>query len=246
MPAMFDFRRCIVLAAAFLAATLLPRPSLAGDETACATAGTVAEHRYELPPGLLLAIGRVESGRRDPASGRMTSWPWTINAAGDGRSFNDLSAVLAATHVLLAQGVASIDVGCFQINLVAHQQAFINLEQAFDPSANADYEARFLVMLRAQTGSWERAIAAYHSATPARGRPYSDLVLAAWGRPPLPADTSTAPLPPHPATLQVLQVMAWSQPRAGVQIWSPSPGGGPSIIRFPGSPALPTVFAPGR
>ena len=40
-----------------------------------------------VPPRLLFAIARVESGRRDPATGGTHPWPWTINAEGRGSFF---------------------------------------------------------------------------------------------------------------------------------------------------------------
>ena len=40
-----------------------------------------------------------------------------------------------------AQGARSIDVGCMQVNLLHHADAFASLEQAFDPVANARYAA---------------------------------------------------------------------------------------------------------
>ena len=48
-----------------------------------------------------------------------------------------------------AQGVRSIDIGCMQVNLMHHPNAFATLDAAFDPLANALYAARFLTELRA-------------------------------------------------------------------------------------------------
>jgi hypothetical protein len=61
-----------------------------------------------------------------------------------------------------------------------HPDAFANLEDAFDPSRNADYAARFLTALHDQTGSWPAAAGAYHSLTPDLGRTYLRQVLEAW------------------------------------------------------------------
>jgi hypothetical protein len=76
--------------------------------------------------------------------------------------------------------VTSIDVGCMQVNLMYHPSAFASLEQAFDPSSNALYAARFLNRLFAQTNDWEQAAAMYHSATPELGEDYRQRVLAFW------------------------------------------------------------------
>ena len=72
-----------------------------------------------------------------------------------------------------------MDVGCFQVNLLHHPAAFANLEEAFNPLANARYAARFLTTLRANTGTWDLAVGQYHSATPAIGEPYRERVMAA-------------------------------------------------------------------
>jgi len=51
---------------------------------------------------------------------------------------------------------------------------------AFDPAANADYGARFLVQLFEKTRSWPKAVELYHSATPELGQEYQRRVYAAW------------------------------------------------------------------
>ena len=79
-----------------------------------------------------------------------------------------------------ARGIQSIDVGCMQVNLMHHPDAFPSLDMAFDPQANAAYAARFLKELYAQTGDWTKATALYHSATPELGAEYQRKVLAVW------------------------------------------------------------------
>jgi len=154
--------------------------ALAAGEPTCEVAGAEAERDWRLPPGLLAAIGRIESGRYDFAAGRVIAWPFTINAGGEGHYFDSSAAAIEAVQDLLMQGVESIDVGCFQINLFYHPSAFATLEQAFDVRANAQYAARFLSDLHDRTGSWQAAIAWYHSATPTEGEPYRSRVMADW------------------------------------------------------------------
>jgi hypothetical protein len=67
-----------------------------------------------------------------------------------------------------------------QINLRYHPNAFVTLEQAFEPQANVTYAARFLTQLFGQSGSWTKAAALYHSATPELGADYQRRVLAVW------------------------------------------------------------------
>lgn len=147
---------------------------------ACRAAIATAERDRGIPAGLLQAIGRVESGRRDPATGQFAPWPWTINAEGRGMFFPTREAAIAEVRQLQARGVRLIDIGCMQVNLHHHPNAFPGLEQAFDPLANARYAAQFLSDLRAAGGDWARAAGHYHSQTPERADPYRARVLSAW------------------------------------------------------------------
>jgi hypothetical protein len=122
----------------------------------------------------------VESGRRDPSSGDWNPWPWTVNAEGQGFFFDNQAQAIAAVRAMQARGMRSIDVGCMQVNLMHHPDAFASLAQAFDPSANADYAARFLNDLFTQAGSWPKAARLYHSATPGIGDDYQRKVMAVW------------------------------------------------------------------
>lgn len=176
-----------------------PTPTPSADAgLACRAAISAAEREAGIPPGLLQAIGRVESGRRDPATGQFAPWPWTINAEGRGMYFPSREAAIAEVRQLQARGVRVIDVGCMQVNLHFHPNAFPTLEQAFDPLTNARYAARFLTELRNASNDWARAAGHYHSHTPERAEPYRARVLAAWareqGRPPGDAATDAAVL----------------------------------------------------
>lgn len=150
------------------------------DWQACARHAAQAERDSGIPANLLSAVSLVESGRWDESRGATTAWPWTINAEGDGYFLPTKAAAMAKVRDLQAAGVRSIDVGCMQVNLVHHGQAFASLEEAFDPAANAAYAADFLSRLRADTGSWSAAAGRYHSATPRFGLPYRDKVVRTW------------------------------------------------------------------
>jgi len=146
----------------------------------CRAAAEIAEQSEGLPPGLLFAIGKIETGRPNPVTGAIEPWPWSTNQGGIGHYFNSAAEAIAWTSQAQAQGLRSIDVGCFQINLFYHSEAFATLEEAFDPVANALYAARFLVTLYRRAGGWPLAVAQYHSADPALGGPYGDRVYSAW------------------------------------------------------------------
>ncbi len=145
----------------------------------CRAAIARAEQDSQIPPGLLQAIGRVESGRRNPETGTAGPWPWTINAEGRGHFFPDKAAAIAAVRELQGRGVRIIDVGCMQVNLHHHPRAFASLEEAFDPVSNARYAAQFLTQLQAARGDWMVAAGHYHSHTPDLAQAYRARVQAA-------------------------------------------------------------------
>ncbi len=152
----------------------------------CTTAITEAEARRGTAPGLLSAIARAESGRPVPPLPGLQPWPWAINADGAALYFDSKPAAVIWVTQALARGVRQIDVGCMQINLQAHPAAFASIEQAFDPAANADYAATFLLRLRDDAGgNWFVATGYYHSRTPELAANYRERVAAiAAGRTP--------------------------------------------------------------
>ena len=153
-------------------------PPAADPWTACARAIAAAERGAGLPPGLLPAIARVESGRAAPGGG-VAPWPHAINAEGEGRFPATRAEAIAAVEALRARGVRSVDVGCMQVNLLHHPDAFPDLDAAFDPARNVAYAVRFLRDLRARTGNWAEAVAQYHSSEPGRGLGYHARVRVA-------------------------------------------------------------------
>lgn len=139
-----------------------------------------AEQQHDLPAHLLTAISKVESGLWDAKTKANLAWPWTVMAEGKGRYLPSKTAALAEVRKLQARGIKNIDVGCMQINLYYHPDAFKNLEQAFDPKLNTAYAASLLSRLRRDAGSWTHAIGDYHSKTIAFARVYRLKVFKAW------------------------------------------------------------------
>jgi hypothetical protein len=86
---------------------------------------------------------------------------------------------VAEVQARLAAGTRSIDIGCMQINLLHHPDAFPSVDAGFDPATNVAYAVRFLRSLHARTGDWQTATMQYHSATPERGLVYHQRVMAA-------------------------------------------------------------------
>ena len=217
---------------AVLFAVLWPAAGRADPSPAalCRAAIGAAERATGVPDRLMQAIGIVESGRPDERGG-VSAWPWTINVEGVGYTFDTKQQAIQAVEAHRARGARSIDVGCMQVNLMYHGQAFATLEQAFDPAANARYAADFLQKLLTDTGSWPRAAAAYHSMTPDIGAEYARKVLAVWARPGL-GDSALAPFRrgPMAANLMPPATAITSQPRIATaapppQPLPPAPGG---------------------
>ena len=144
----------------------------------CDFAITAAAHTLNRAPDKLVpSIARVESGRLDASTGKVRPWPWTINVEGAGYFFETKAEVIAAVQALQSKGKRSIDVGCMQVNLMHHPTAFADLDEAFDPGANARYAVKFLTALYQQTRDWPLATAWYHSSTPEFGEEYQRLVF---------------------------------------------------------------------
>ncbi len=138
------------------------------------------EREYGIPAHLLSAIASTESGRYHEGLKIKLPWPWTINAEGKGYFFDSKEEAMAAVHRLQASGVKSIDIGCMQVNLYHHPNAFSSISQAFEPENNIAYAASFLRNLYQEEGSWKQAASDYHSKTPTRGNEYVGLVYNSW------------------------------------------------------------------
>jgi len=202
-----------------MAAIAAPLALLAGHGAAsasgalCERAGTAAEVEHGLPSGLLLAVGRVESGRHDPLLGRVAPWPWAVNVAGAGHLAQSRQLAVDAVHQARRDGHRNIDAGCFQVNLLHHPNAFASVEDAFDPALNARYAARLLADAKQRLGTWTAAVETYHSANPSRGIPYGRAVMGRW------TENVADMTPRQPVSAH------------GMKVWTPSSAGtAPSMI----------------
>jgi len=181
-----------------------PRARPAPPDLGCMVAITAAERAHGIPTGLLMAIARVESGRLDPGTKLFQPWPWTIDVGGRGVFFDTRAQAVTYVEDIRRIGVASIDTGCLQVNLLQHPTAFRSVAEAFDPVINADYGARFLADLYRETRDWGVASGYYHSRTPELSIPYRVSVTAGF-----PALQPSAALPDPVRPLQLL-ANAWS------------------------------------
>jgi hypothetical protein len=128
----------------------------------------------------------------------------------------------------------SIDVGCMQISLTNHPDAFASMDQAFDPHLNADYGARFLVQLFEKTGSWLKAVEYYHSATPDIGHDYGVKVYAV-----VPEETRLASIA-EPSPMAAAWAATISRPVGGSPFGQSAPRFIPRVTGLGGE------VAPGR
>jgi len=180
-------KKTFLIAGLMLSASLLPQDTRAQEidkriEGAKQCTRNLAryERQYGIPMHLLSAISATESGRYHDGLKLALPWPWTINVEGQGHYFDNKQEAIAAVRKFQAQGARSIDIGCMQVNLIHHANAFANLEEAFDPEKNVAYGASFLRSLYQESGSWKKASAHYHSKTPTRGTEYSSRVYDRW------------------------------------------------------------------
>jgi hypothetical protein len=151
----------------------------ADDSDLCLDEIAKQEARYGMPAGILKAIARVESSG-SPYGEITKPWPWTLNVGGAPHYYPTKEAALTALTSFRAQSDVNIDVGCMQISLQYHPNAFADLASALDPVANVDYGALFLSALKDKSGDWMQAVGDYHSTTPGFGDTYRNLVQIAW------------------------------------------------------------------
>jgi hypothetical protein len=179
-------RAALLAGLSMLPSTLPTRPAeatvVAAEDSwrVCRAAAAVEERRSGIPQGLLWAIALAETGRWNAQARAKSAWPWTLNVEGEGRYLSSKAEAVNTVRDLLNAGRRSIDVGCMQINLRHHPDAFADLEEAFDPRANVAYAARYLRSLFEERGSWPAAAGRYHSATPEFFERYRDRVMQIW------------------------------------------------------------------
>lgn len=169
----------MALAAAMVVGRVQAAPVVVA-EAQCAQETARNERLYGIPARLLNAISLVESGRYDRDDRETKAWPWTVTSQGEGKYFPTKAEAIAEVRRLQAASVKSIDVGCMQINLMYHPNAFKSLDEAFEPVANVGYAARFLTGLYDATDNWVTAASYYHSQTPSLAAAYRDRLMKVW------------------------------------------------------------------
>lgn len=143
----------------------------------CSRLFSFFEKKYRLPKHTLHSISLKESGKIHSINKYTIVWPWTVNIEGQGYFFDSKHQAIDFVKKQINQGKANIDIGCMQINLKYHPQAFRSIEEAFSPYFNVRYAAIFLRSKYEELTNWHTAIAHYHSANPDLGIPYKDDVI---------------------------------------------------------------------
>ncbi|MCH4090057.1 transglycosylase SLT domain-containing protein [Acetobacter sp.] len=142
----------------------------ASPDMSCDRAAALVENSLDIPQGLLVAIARVESNNQ----------PLAVNVNGLSVSFSRQDLAVDAVKTMLKSGAFGsrphVDIGCFQINLGWHSDAFPSIEAGFDPVTNGLAAGLFLRNIHARTGSWHEAVARYHAASQAGSR-YAEAVF---------------------------------------------------------------------
>lgn len=135
-----------------------------------------AEQTHAIQKNTLKAIAYTESGKH-LSPHKIIAWPWSMNVKGKGYIFKTKQKAIIAARFLLQLGFNNFDVGCMQINLKHHPQAFKNIEEAFDPKKNVHYAATFLKNLFQEHQNWDQAIRFYHNAQEKFHTPYHKKVI---------------------------------------------------------------------
>lgn len=153
------------MAAAAIAATFAAAASISSLAVApvfaapnpCERQIVVAADKYDIPVGILYAVGLAETGRKGSLQ------PYALNI--EGRAVFPATASLALAEFQKArkEGHELIDLGCMQINYRYHATAFRSVSDMLDPALNVDYAARFLKQLKGRHDTWSMAVARYHA-----------------------------------------------------------------------------------
>ncbi|MDR3631428.1 MAG: lytic transglycosylase domain-containing protein [Desulfocapsaceae bacterium] len=127
-----------------------------------------AAETWGIPADLTRAIARVESGLS----------PWAINIEGQGYTFDSKEKAVQKALEAQAAGL-SFDSGVMQVNNAWLSKFGIPLEAAFDPLANIYLGSWILKQEIKRHGPSWKAVGAYHSPDPGKGRRYAEMVRKA-------------------------------------------------------------------
>ena len=131
--------------------------SATAEPDLCEREMTQAAKKYDIPLGILFAVGLTETG----INGRLHAN--ALNLQGDTVYSLDKQQAMQRFRAAKASGMRLIDIGCMQLNYFYHGDRFSSVEEMFDPHKNVDYAARFLKELKQSEGSWTLAVGRYNA-----------------------------------------------------------------------------------
>lgn len=117
----------------------------------------LAAARYDVPIGILYAVGLTETGVRNSLQ------PYALNIEGKAVFPPTAAAAIKRFQQSQIEGVKLVDLGCMQINYHYHGKEFASVSAMLSPAANVNYAAKFLKQLRGREGNWTLAVARYHA-----------------------------------------------------------------------------------
>ncbi|AQX27745.1 Transglycosylase SLT domain-containing protein [Bartonella sp. JB63] len=126
-------------------------------ENICEAEMITASKRYNVPLGILYAVGLTETGHKESLQ------PYALNIDGRTVFAKNQSEALHIFKNAKRHGAKLIDVGCMQINYYYHGKNFSSVAEMLKPHLNVDYAAHFLKDLHQKEGSWTMAVARYHA-----------------------------------------------------------------------------------
>lgn len=131
--------------------------SVAAAANPCEGAILAASARYNVPAGILYAVGLTETGVRGSLQ------PFALNIEGKAVFARSKAEAITAFEQARRAGKKLIDLGCMQINHHYHAENFRGVDDMLDPRRNVEYAARFLNRLKGKHESWSMAVARYHA-----------------------------------------------------------------------------------
>jgi hypothetical protein len=136
-----------------------PAKAAPSQPASCVDHALEAERQYQIPSGLLVSLSLVETGMGGKPQ------PFVIND--DGRAVRAETMEEAARHIRDRAGRLreGLFVGCMQLSVTHHSKNFKPVEHILDPRQNVFYAARYLKRLRAEMGSWTKAVGRYQGGT---------------------------------------------------------------------------------
>jgi len=127
------------------------------ESSICEAQMVEASRRYDVPLGILYAVGLTETGHKESLQ------PYALNIHGKGYFAKSETEAMQIFNQARKSKKKLIDVGCMQVNYHYHGKNFPSVQAMLKPADNVAYAAQFLRKLYQREGSWTLAVARYHA-----------------------------------------------------------------------------------